>query len=61
MLGELSSPRGCCPHVAPAQMVGDHAEPGMVGVVCVALRRCAAYSDWRARIIGRSPPNCDYI
>jgi hypothetical protein len=29
MLGELSSPMGCCPHVTPAQMVGDHAEPGM--------------------------------
>jgi hypothetical protein len=28
MLGELSSPRGCCPHVAPAQMVGDHARAG---------------------------------
>jgi hypothetical protein len=30
MLGELSSPTGCYPHVTLAQMVGDHAELGLL-------------------------------
>jgi hypothetical protein len=43
MLGELSSQIGCCPHVALAQMVEDHAELGLLCYVWVALRRCAVY------------------